>query len=163
MKKTFTRGFTLIELLVVIAIIAILASIILASVNQARVKSRDARRVADVKEIQNALELYNNDNGQYPAVLSVLAPKYISQVPTDPSASTTPYQYAGLEGSGATVAACGSYHLGATLEQSTNSALNGRFGGTAGGTYGAGVADGTICTGSGADFAGTGNVYDVRP
>ncbi|HEX8994286.1 MAG TPA: prepilin-type N-terminal cleavage/methylation domain-containing protein [Candidatus Paceibacterota bacterium] len=163
MKKTFTRGFTLIELLVVIAIIAILASIILASLNQARVKSRDARRIADVKQLQNALELYNNDNGQYPTALAALAPKYIATIPTDPLATTTQYQYAGLQGSATSAATCSSYHLGATLEQQGNTALNGRFGGTVGGTYDTGVQDGAVCTNSGADFAGTGQVYDLRP
>ena len=60
------RGFTLIELLVVIAIIGILSSVVLASLNQARVKSRDAKRIADMHAIQVALELYANDNGHYP-------------------------------------------------------------------------------------------------
>ena len=52
------QGFTLIELLVVIAIIGVLASVVLASLNTARKKSRDARRIADIKQIQLALELY---------------------------------------------------------------------------------------------------------
>jgi prepilin-type N-terminal cleavage/methylation domain-containing protein len=64
MKKD--RGFTLIELLVVIAIIGILASVILASLNTARAKARDARRVEDLGQIQVALEYYYDANGSYP-------------------------------------------------------------------------------------------------
>jgi type II secretion system protein G len=60
------RGFTLIELLVVIAIIGLLSSVVLASLNSARAKARDARRLSDVRQMQLALELYYDDNGQYP-------------------------------------------------------------------------------------------------
>ncbi len=61
-----TKGFTLIELLVVIAIIGLLASIILVSLGSARTKSRDAKRAADLKDFETALELYYSDNGHYP-------------------------------------------------------------------------------------------------
>lgn len=61
-----TKGFTLIELLVVIAIIALLASIVLVSLKTARAKARDSRRLADIKQIQLALEMYYDDNGEYP-------------------------------------------------------------------------------------------------
>lgn len=50
-------GFTLIELLVVIAIIGLLASVILASLNGARQKGRDARRVSDLKQMANLVAL----------------------------------------------------------------------------------------------------------
>ena len=64
------KGFTLIELLVVIAIIGILASIVLASLNSARAKSRDARRLADINAIEKALTLYYNDHQAYPVSVS---------------------------------------------------------------------------------------------
>jgi len=59
-------GFTLIELLVVIAVLGLLAVLILFSVDNIRSKSRDARRVADVKSIQEGLAMYHNDNQVYP-------------------------------------------------------------------------------------------------
>lgn len=98
------RGFTLIELLVVIAIIALLSSIVLASLNAARTKARDTTRISQLNEIKKALELYYFDHGYYPpsscgwdcngyrhsydasswgALQTELAP-YISTLPVDP-------------------------------------------------------------------------------
>ncbi len=59
-------GFTLIELLVVIAIIGLLSTLAVVSLNNARLKSRDAKRVADIKQIQTALELFYSENTKYP-------------------------------------------------------------------------------------------------
>jgi len=60
------KGFTLIELLVVISIISLLSSIVLASLTEVRKKARDTKRVAEVQQIQTQLELYYNENGEYP-------------------------------------------------------------------------------------------------
>ena len=155
MKTSYKRGFTLIELLVVIAIIGILSSIVLASLNSARQKGRDARRVSDIKQLQLALELYYDANSAYPAATSIAAlvtNGFISAIPTDPT-TLAAYPYAGLSTSvGGT---CSSYHLGATLETSGHSALSAD-------TDAAATAN--ICATSAADFDGTpAQVYDVKP
>ncbi|MEI7620521.1 MAG: FISUMP domain-containing protein [Candidatus Falkowbacteria bacterium] len=61
-------AFTLIELLVVIAIIGILATISVLALSNARAKSRDAKRVGDIKQVSTALELFFNDNNRYPTL-----------------------------------------------------------------------------------------------
>lgn len=60
------KAFTLIELLVVIAIIGLLSTIVLVSLNRARAKARDAKRVGDLKQIANALEMFYDVTGSYP-------------------------------------------------------------------------------------------------
>jgi prepilin-type N-terminal cleavage/methylation domain-containing protein len=65
-KNTNQKGFTLVELLVVVAIIGLLSTLSIVALNSARVKARDASRVAAIKQWQTALELYYSDNGGYP-------------------------------------------------------------------------------------------------
>lgn len=101
-------GFTLIELLVVIAIIGILASVVLASLNTARAKGRDAMRISQLKEMQKALEMYYLDSGTYPSsggawhgtsagcyggngqttLNPLVTSGYISRIPEDPQPIT---------------------------------------------------------------------------
>lgn len=122
------KGFTLIELLVVIAIIGILASVVLASLNSAREKSRDARRISDVKQLQLALELYFDGSSTYPATASWqtdIAPNYIASVPTDPLGNAYTYEQ---------LTSGTSYVLGGTLEDATHQALDNDIDGTVGTT-----------------------------
>ncbi|MFA6897092.1 MAG: type II secretion system protein [Patescibacteria group bacterium] len=60
------KGFTLIELLVVISIIGVLSTIAMTSLNGARAKARDVKRLSDVQEVRKALTLYYSDYGSYP-------------------------------------------------------------------------------------------------
>lgn len=60
------KGFTLLELLVVVAIIGLLATIAVVSLQQARAKARDAKRLANADQIVKALELYYDENEEYP-------------------------------------------------------------------------------------------------
>lgn len=67
MFKRGQKGFTLIELLVVIAIIGLLSTLAVVSLNSAREKARDARREADIKILNNAIQLYLQENDMAPA------------------------------------------------------------------------------------------------
>ena len=159
----FLTGFTLIELILVIAIIGILSMVIFSSFDSVRARSRDGKRIADIKQIQLALEHYNDRNGAYPTALSALQTDgELASVPLPPSgAGETAYRYAGL-GNGSF---CGSYHLGATLEGTTHSAL----------LDDSDAVAGTVCTGGGSDFSGldggicngstasVGACFDVKP
>ena len=135
-RRNSTSGFTLIELLVVIAIIGVLASVVLASLNNARRKARDARRITDIKQLQLALTLYYDGAGaqQYPigdAVVGACASDayglsalvtdgYIPSIPHDPSNPATCYFYA----SGTVDGLISTYHLAAVLEDSGNTAFS---------------------------------------
>jgi len=132
------RGFTLIELLVVIAIIGILSSVVLASLNSARQKSRDARRVSDIKQMQLALELSFDSNGTYPASLDTLVSGgFIAATSSDPQTGAA-YTYEQLT-SGT------DYVLRADLEDVSHNALSGDIDGTVGTTDCSDATNGYYC------------------
>ena len=127
------KGFTLIELLVVIAIIGLLSTLAVVALGNARQKSRDSRRLSDLKQLQTALELYYTDQTAYPAGSAVTlgsgnyaclnasgfaatgcTSPYMGQVPADPL-TTGSYVY---------TVASSSYAVTATLE-TTVSGLSG--------------------------------------
>jgi type II secretion system protein G len=59
-------GFTLIELMIIIAILGVLAALISGNFITSLKKGRDARRKADLEQIQRALEIYYEDKKSYP-------------------------------------------------------------------------------------------------
>jgi prepilin-type N-terminal cleavage/methylation domain-containing protein len=121
-KKTRFRGFTLIELLVVIAIIGLLSTIIAAPIQNARKKARDAKKIAELKSVQLALEQYAESNSSnYPLALTSLSPQFMPLLPTFAASSTSNprdafgyvvYEAQATGGASTTF----SYHLGAKLE-----------------------------------------------
>jgi len=109
------RGFTLIELLAVVSIIAVLSAITMTALSGERAKGRDARRLADMVQIQRALELYHADFRVYPAFNAINTPTsadcvsggtgndwcgletalapYILKLPRDPAGIQATYAY----------------------------------------------------------------------
>lgn len=66
LTKKQNQGFTLIELLVVVAIIGMLVSVIVVSFTTSRMRSRDAKRLNDMDQVKNGLDLYFLHAGGYP-------------------------------------------------------------------------------------------------
>ena len=61
------KGFTLIEILVVVFIIGLLATIILPKIMGRQEEAQRTKAMADIKNIQTALDLFKLDNGFYPS------------------------------------------------------------------------------------------------
>lgn len=125
-KKTkIKNGFTLIELLVVVVILGVLATVGLNSFRLSQLKGRDAKRKSDLEQVQRALEMYYNDYGSYPEVISFgdpfeIAAKgtvYMKVLPKDPTGNPE-YCY---ESPGT------SYQLYAKLENSQDQKISGPF------------------------------------
>ncbi|KKR03253.1 MAG: hypothetical protein UU25_C0001G0014 [Microgenomates group bacterium GW2011_GWB1_40_9] len=83
-------AFSLIELLVVIALIGILVAIATVSYSTIQKKSRDSRRVSELKSIQQAMEqYYANTQSSYPGSCSGLSITYLpNDMPSDPQTGT---------------------------------------------------------------------------
>jgi len=136
------KGFTLIELLVVIAIIGLLSTLAVVSLNNARQKSRDAKRVSDIKQVQTALELFFVDQNGYPGETanSVLGSTnlaalddtgfttacgsgtcYMGQVPSNPTPNGADYVYNATSGGTACTSgtSCDDYSITFTIEGPT--------------------------------------------
>ena len=151
-----TKGFTLIEILVVISIVGLLSSVFLVGLSGFRSRGRDARRLADLKSVQQGLEIYYTRCNFYPGttncaagtnptswadtgesvtnVLTGTSNLGITKVPNDPLAGND-YLY------GVTTGGQG-YVIGAKLENPGDTALNTDVDGT---------VNGVDCTGGTTD------------
>lgn len=117
------KGFTLIELLVVIAIIGLLSTLAVVALGSVREKGRDTKRVADLKQVSTALELYYTENSAYPTAAEAItlggdltaclnasgfsgtgcSDAFMGLVPSDPGDSS--YLYTSTDGTTFTITA----------------------------------------------------------
>jgi prepilin-type N-terminal cleavage/methylation domain-containing protein len=74
LSRSKNKGFTLIELLVVISIISLLSAIVLTSLNSARARARDTKRITDLKQFQLAMLLLYEDRLEQNSNFLVPAP-----------------------------------------------------------------------------------------
>ena len=108
MKKLFSlvkkvtnnkKGFTLTEIMVTVSIVSTVSSLGMSQYNDALASARDAQRLANIKQVQTALNLFYLDHEAYPACVATTAPTegcytslkntleqgtYMSEVPVDP-------------------------------------------------------------------------------
>jgi len=98
------KSFTLLELMIAIVILGVLSALISGNFITSLKKGNDARRKADLEQIQRALEMYYEDKRTYPTSLNfggkfcettscnTNEKVYMQKVPNDPNTSYT-YQY----------------------------------------------------------------------
>ena len=168
MVQTLKKGFTLVELLVVIAIIGVLTAVVTAQFSQAKAKSRDAKRVSDIAQLQLIFESYYDRCGEYPVFngtalavtlnsgssvainngcpAGVTLGSFITRMPQPPSVGES-YTYVINPTDAPT-----DYHLSAVLETTQSTAFNddADFNSTSWGNGGVNGADSS-------------RIYDVRP
>lgn len=94
-RRNRRKGFTLIELMLVVIIIGVLSSLVVPRLSGRADKARDAAAKAEIEaNIPTALDLYDMDNGGYPARLNDLVSNpsgasnwdgpYLKKIPVDP-------------------------------------------------------------------------------
>jgi general secretion pathway protein G len=114
-------GFTIVELLIVIVVIGILAAITITAYTGVQGRARDTQRIADLKAITEALEIYRVNNGAYPTPVST--PNASSwEVSTNGSNVATNFLSALVSSNGINRVPVDPNNTGVTLNPSFNSA-----------------------------------------
>lgn len=92
-RLSSSAGFTLIEIMVVVFILGLLATLVAPKIIGRTDDARRTKAAADIKAIEQALQLYKLDNGAYPRELRELVEPsggawnpegYLDREPVDP-------------------------------------------------------------------------------
>lgn len=92
------RAFTLVELLIVIVVLAVLAAIVIPKFSDSSARGKESSLKTDLKLVRNAVELFKNDTGAYPAALSDLAATAAPASGKDSAAATKTITAADFKG-----------------------------------------------------------------
>ncbi|WP_366922509.1 type II secretion system protein [Metallumcola ferriviriculae] len=84
--KNNESGFTLIELMVVVVILGILAAVIIPQFSNSTDKARAARAKAELRSMQNAIEVYYLEYNASPAAADL-----VDEIGYDPTAKNDPW------------------------------------------------------------------------
>jgi prepilin-type N-terminal cleavage/methylation domain-containing protein len=88
--KSRRTGYTMVELLVCLAIVSLLAGVVYPLGVKQMARAKEARCIANLKQIGMAMTMYYNDWDRYPATLDVLRESYrmsddVFVCPSDPT------------------------------------------------------------------------------
>jgi nitrate reductase NapE component len=94
--------------------------IISESLEVSQKKTRNSKRISDLRNVQLALELYYDANRQYPNTLDAVVPMYLPWIPESPDGAAGTYiHYTPLSSENTPCSGeskCTGYHIGVSLE-----------------------------------------------
>jgi Tfp pilus assembly protein PilE len=94
-KNKKSGGVIVVVIAVLLILVPLLSTLAVVSLNNARMKARDAKRISDIKQVQIGLEMYYGKHKKYPDNLIDLKAddfKLFNEIPVDPKEKTE-YQY----------------------------------------------------------------------
>jgi len=68
-----SAGFTMLEIMVVILIIGLLATVVVPNIGRMLFKGNEAKVLADITNLENAVQMYKAEKGRWPQTLDDLA------------------------------------------------------------------------------------------